>query len=653
VECDTCSLVQDYEDTAWKHRKLYPDSTLYYCDLAIEESIRTSDTLGLAKLYNFKGIAYHYKGDNVGSYDYYLLAYNYAISHSDTLQMGHAMNNLGRFYSSQGNYTEAFDYCNRALDLFRDLNDLDGIAYSQKRISEMYLAQGYLQEALKITRESLQIRLDHFRDARQAHAHIDLARIFALLDISDSAFYHYQLAKEKGVAANDIVAMTNTELGLSELEIQLTNYRKGLTYAVNADELAKSYDNQDLKNRVSIQYGIALYLNSKINESEEEFMNVLQHSKASNQLELQKQAHLFLSKIYLKRNDGFKAYNHRVQYGEINDQLSQSEARRAIDSLLFIVELDRRKGDNVLLKATQEANEAVLAESKIRNILLSVVLVAVILFAYILWTNGRRTKQLNLDLTDKNSRINDQQKEISLQNNRLKERNLLLKEANTEKDFLMNVVAHDLKAPINNVLGISTLLKMSTPNKEQEELIDMLVTVSERNLALIRDLLDVSAFEENERKMNIQELDVLELLEDTISINQQVAELKNIEIKLLSESTGTKINSDKEYCSRIFNNLLSNAIKFSNPGDEVELSAIEKDSKVVVTIKDHGPGFTDDDKNNLYKKFTKLSARPTQGENSSGLGLALVKTLVNKLEAKIELESKEGEGSEFTLSFDI
>ena len=648
-DCDDCSQMEIYEVKAWGHRKLYPDSTLYYCNLAIKESIRTSDTLGLAKIYNYKGIAHHYKGDNVGSYDYYLMAYNYASTHADTIQTGHALNNLGRFFSSQGNYTKAFDYCNRALGIFKELNDLDGIAYSQKRISEMYLAQGYIEEALIATRDALQIRLDHFDVDRQAHAHIDLARIFVKLNRIDSAFLHYRLAKEKAVNANDIVSMTNTELGLSELEIQHLNHKEALVHVTNAVDLAKQYDNQDLKNRVSIHYGKVLYLNSKMPEAEQEFQNVLRQSSASNQLDLQKQAHFYLSKLYSELGDGLKAYDHRVKYGEMNSQLSQAEARRAIDSLLFIVELDRRNRENTLLKTSEETSKELLAEHKIRNILLTVVLFAMVLFAYILWQSGRKRKKLNGELTAKNNQINEQQTEISSQNNSLKEHNLLLKEAISEKDFLMNVVAHDLKAPVNNVLGITNLLKLTNPDSEQEELITMLVKISENNLDFIQDLLDVSAFEENERKLNLQEIDVSQLLKESIASSQQLADQKHIEIQFVSSDDTVTINSDKEYCARIFHNLLSNALKFSNQGERVELAVVKQDTQVTVSIKDYGPGFTEQDKKSLYRKFTKLSARPTQGENSNGLGLALVKTLVDKLGAEISLTSDQGKGSKIHL----
>ena len=649
--CEGCSKARMYELRAWNHRKIFPDSTLILCDLAINELIQEADTNGLAKLYNYKGIAYHYKGDTKMSFEFYYKAYKYGESHGDSLQYGHAMNNLGRHYFSQGVYTKAFDFCNRALAIFKELKDQDGIAYSLKRISEMYLSQGYVSQALEVTKEALMIRLEYFSLGRQAHTHIDLARIYVKLDSVDKAFLHYAYARDKAKMAKDVVGITNTELGLSDLHIMQGDTEKGLEHAINAMKYSRDIDNQDLNNQVSIQYGAALYHSSKLNDAEKQFLQLLENSESTNQLSLQQKAHLYLSNIYAKIGQGMKAYDHRLKYGEISQLLSASEARRAIDSLLFIVELDSRTRENELLKANEEANEALIKIQKKQNILLSVVLVVVVVVSYVFWSTSRKRKLLNSELTEKNERIIEQQEKISVQNEKLKDHNVLLEEANKEKDFLMNVVAHDLKSPINRIKGITQLLKLTEPNEEQQNYLDILMKVSEDNLDFIRDLLDVSAFEGSERKLNFQEFNVNQLLEEIKEDFKNASDSKGITVNLRLVEKELNIITDHEYCTRILTNLFSNAIKFTPVGKAVGLGANFSDNKIQFSVKDSGPGFTDEDKEQLYKKFTKLSAQPTQGESSNGLGLALVKILVYKLDGEIELNTEVGQGSEFIVSF--
>jgi signal transduction histidine kinase len=97
-------------------------------------------------------------------------------------------------------------------------------------------------------------------------------------------------------------------------------------------------------------------------------------------------------------------------------------------------------------------------------------------------------------------------------------------------------------------------------------------------------------------------------------------------------------------------NLLSNAIKFSEHQSKIAIQASIENERAIISIRDSGPGFSDEDKQFLFQRFKKLSARPTGGESSNGLGLAIVKTLVDRLHGEIELKSALGEGAEFIVT---
>ena len=114
-----------------------------------------------------------------------------------------------------------------------------------------------------------------------------------------------------------------------------------------------------------------------------------------------------------------------------------------------------------------------------------------------------------------------------------------------------------------------------------------------------------------------------------------------------------EVNLDLNYLSRIVDNLLSNAIKFSKPNSVVQISAGKEDNNFWISVKDEGPGFSEKDRNQLFQRFKKLSARPTAGETSNGLGLAIVKTLVDRLNGTIDLVSEPDKGSEFIVKLPL
>ena len=109
------------------------------------------------------------------------------------------------------------------------------------------------------------------------------------------------------------------------------------------------------------------------------------------------------------------------------------------------------------------------------------------------------------------------------------------------------------------------------------------------------------------------------------------------------------MESDRSYLIRVFENLLSNALKFSENGKHIFVSLHQIKDVIELKVRDEGPGISDEDQAKLYHKFQRLSARPTSGESSTGLGLWIVKTVVDKLGGQIECESKVGVGTTFTI----
>lgn len=216
----------------------------------------------------------------------------------------------------------------------------------------------------------------------------------------------------------------------------------------------------------------------------------------------------------------------------------------------------------------------------------------------------------------------------------------------------MNIVAHDLKAPLNRIFGLSELVEIEgNLTKGQQKYMGLIKDSTRSGLDLIVDLLDVNSLEVN-REPRYTIFNLSAFLRDRVAAFGHYASVKEIEIKLVERNIDD-IYLDQEYLARIMDNLISNAVKFSPRNSLVIISAEKTNGYFIIEVKDHGPGFSPSDKKHLYQKFKKLSARPTAGETSNGLGLAIVKILVDRMEGKIELDSTPGVGSEFTISFPV
>jgi signal transduction histidine kinase len=241
-----------------------------------------------------------------------------------------------------------------------------------------------------------------------------------------------------------------------------------------------------------------------------------------------------------------------------------------------------------------------------------------------------------------------QSEEIQKHVLQIEQRNEELIKLNREKLQIVSLVSHDLKGPFNRIFALIQLMNLGKSNltDDQKEYLDKIHQIAADGLGMIRNLLDHRRLEDKGIELNEVALDFNSLVISLIKNYRSIAEKKNIEIEF--QTVGPiQIKADKLYLSRVIENLLSNAIKFSADHKKifVELSSLE--DQIELTIKDEGPGISEEDQAKLFQRFQKLTARPTGGESSTGLGLFIVKTILEKLGGTIVCKSKLGEGAAF------
>jgi two-component system sensor histidine kinase/response regulator len=236
-------------------------------------------------------------------------------------------------------------------------------------------------------------------------------------------------------------------------------------------------------------------------------------------------------------------------------------------------------------------------------------------------------------------------------------KNQELKELNDLKNKFIGMAAHDLRNPLATIEGFSGVLlrdaeNMSPPDRNQ--FLNIVNSESSRMLNLVNELLDVSVIESGKLDISAQSGSLKLLVEERIKLFETSANKKNIFLKSNLEKI-PDCYFDLNKIGQVLDNLISNSIKYSPLNKNVFITLKQDGNNIAVGVKDEGPGISEEDQAKLFEHFQKLSAKPTAGESSTGLGLAIAKKMVEAHNGSLEVDSVLGQGANFifTLPLDL
>ncbi|WP_315820508.1 HAMP domain-containing sensor histidine kinase [Paraflavitalea speifideaquila] len=231
------------------------------------------------------------------------------------------------------------------------------------------------------------------------------------------------------------------------------------------------------------------------------------------------------------------------------------------------------------------------------------------------------------------------------------QQNEKLAELNYEKNSLISIVSHDLSTPFTSIQVWSHILQ-SEPGQlteDQQKALSKIMQASNNGEEMIRRILDVEKKDIAEHRMQLESFDLTIFAEEVIDSFRPVAARKAINLHAEMPGKNLFLLSDKQLVARICENLLSNAIKYTPHGKNVWISISDEQDAVSIKVRDEGVGIEKNEMPYLFSKYSKISSQPTDGEASTGLGLSIVKRIVQEINGKIFCESEPGKGSLFTV----
>ncbi len=233
---------------------------------------------------------------------------------------------------------------------------------------------------------------------------------------------------------------------------------------------------------------------------------------------------------------------------------------------------------------------------------------------------------------------------------RLEEEKRQLQELDRLKNRFMASITHELKTPLNAIIGFSELLLSGTYGEleeRQRRYLENIHTGGKHLLGLITEILDYMRLQAESLELHLEEVAAEDLLRSAADIMRQEAERSGVELRVEGESALRPLRADRRRVTQVLFNLLSNAIKFTPPGGRVTLRAYSCPEGMIMEVEDTGVGIAADDQKRLFREFTQVGEGARKG-GGTGLGLALSKKLVELHGGEIWVESEQGKGSRFS-----
>lgn len=260
-------------------------------------------------------------------------------------------------------------------------------------------------------------------------------------------------------------------------------------------------------------------------------------------------------------------------------------------------------------------------------------------------STNNHLEQVNEALLSANAERTKQQAALETMNKELSYKNQALSEAERFRLNMLGIVSHDLKTPISVIIGLSgVLLDDSRYDFRTQDILRHINESGERMSALVRDLLDTAARSAGKVTVQLRPTELKDIVAGVLAHHIHSSERKG-QTLIFSPHEEAWTEGDVQRLFQVFDNLIGNAIKYAPIGGKIWITISQLEQKARFTVKDEGVGFTEEDKARAFGFFQKLSAQPTGGEPSSGIGLAIVRQIVELHNGAVWIESEAGKGA--------
>lgn len=600
------SKIDQLNEKGWVYRNNYPDSTIFYSMRALQLGDSLRINTWKAKTLNYIGVAHRNLSNYSKAFEYYLEAFKLAEAFNDLEQKGYALINLGNLSLYQSDFEGALSYFMNAQHTATELGDTSMIAYCHLNIGRAYRSFAQYDKAEQELLKSLSLR-QHMGDIQGVITiESDLGEVNRLRGDRMEALAYFEKSIEKARPLGNMGAVVYGLNNISLIYLEL-----GLTK--KAREVAKG----------SLDLAISTGLKNDV-----------------------RKAMLTLSMIDEAEGNWTQALAYHKDYLDLDRKIFSEENVRKVERLRAQYENEKKEAENSYLREQATLQEQVISRQRLVIALAGfgfflLVIVAVITY-YAFLIKSRLSKK-----------IEAQKEKIEFDKGIIEEQAKKLEEIDRAKSRFFANISHDLRSPLSLILGNIENIKVEeenylTPRSLRD--LEVIERNSRRLLYMTDEINDLTRLEEGKINLKREIVELSPYIELMVAMFQSAASYKGVTLTFHPyNGQNLTVEIDPRQFEKIIYNLVSNAIKHCISGQTIDVHVIEENNKAAVVVEDSGEGIHAQSLPYIFDRFYQAPDKKFHAREGLGIGLALVKELVELHEGHITVTSQQGKGTKFVV----
>ncbi|MET0759723.1 MAG: response regulator [Flavobacterium sp.] len=454
---------------------------------------------------------------------------------------------------------------------------------------------------------------------------------------------HYEKGLNFAYKIKDELKITYAKLNIASAYFAIGDYKKGFPYLKSTEKIINGVDGVEAKlymNAIFGSYYSHINENKKAEASFNEALRLCGENKDAFVENHALDVYDDFSKHYFKNKDYKNAYLYLDKFNQLKNKVYNDKRANGAKITGTQVELDEYKNQIDKIESEKYIQKLNIKQSKIVVALFIVVFLVLLLLLFTLYKNNRFKKKVNFELTIANQELMIAKEKAE--------------EASKLKTQFVSTISHELRTPLYGVVGITNMILDEHKELINSPYINSLKFSAKYLLSLVNDILQINKIEENKIILESLTFNIADEINTVLSSLQFIANKNKNKIKCeIDTAIPESLIGDKLRLSQILMNLVSNALKFTRKGKViVTVDLVRVDGKmnyIKFQVKDNGIGIAKDDQDRIFEKFVQIE-RKEDDYQGTGLGLSIVQRLIGLFGSEIFLESREGEGTNFTFT---